>query len=230
MFETEEFPENKFEKDLYSLPAQSRDFYARLYADLCNNAVYNPKEHIAESYSWRAAGRIAANLHNHHYNSEENYLHYYCQGREAELSVNPLVEKTLNQLGWTLVDSLVKGIITSPKDPNAWAQYYLYNSFGPNRCRLSQGTPSERGYCTFYKAPDTSQYAVCNGRVYKIIQTLSAGKITEKQAKARDDFFIKYNPVLANEEQYLFGQKIYDYQTDGPLPVDIPFGTLLARE
>jgi hypothetical protein len=101
-----------------------KDFAEELYAALCNMMWYKLPESEDErvlhrlkysvpedfnwrkdcwSTSWRGSGHIVATLRNNAgVHAEEEYLDWYCAGREG--NVSPRVLRTLNDMGWYPVD------------------------------------------------------------------------------------------------------------------------------
>lgn len=96
------------------------DFAEELYSALCNMMWYKLPENEDErvvhklkyslpedfdwrkdcwSVSWRGSGRIVAELRNKAgVDIEEEYLDWYCAGREG--NVSPKVLRVLNDIGW----------------------------------------------------------------------------------------------------------------------------------
>ena len=50
------------------------------------------------SCSWRGAGGIIAGIRNIHYNTNEDYMTFYCSGNEGDVST--LVEECFKRMGW----------------------------------------------------------------------------------------------------------------------------------
>lgn len=48
--------------------------------------------------SWRQAGGYIADIRNTHYNTNENYMDFYCAGHEG--TVTPLVLECFDRMGW----------------------------------------------------------------------------------------------------------------------------------
>mgnify|MGYP001190323323 CR=1 FL=1 len=50
------------------------------------------------SCSWRTAGGYIAEIRSKHYNTNENYMDFYCSGNEGVVS--DLVEECFDRMGW----------------------------------------------------------------------------------------------------------------------------------
>lgn len=100
------------DKDIISLLAD-RDIACEFYAALCNmrwmKKINLPEdEQIIDklkgedrtlwSCSWRYAGGIIADIRNAAYNTKEDYLDFYCSGKEGYVS--PTVENNFERIGW----------------------------------------------------------------------------------------------------------------------------------
>jgi len=89
------------------------DFATDVYRALCNNTWIKPPDdnldYMAEIMrggmfkwhcSWRYAGGIVAHIRNTYYNAKEDYMDYYCQGREGE--VTSQVREAFADIGWII--------------------------------------------------------------------------------------------------------------------------------
>ena len=93
---------------------RDEDIAKEFYAALCNmewrpiKPILPDDEEIMKrlkgeeestwSCSWRSAGGIIANIRHDNYNTNENYMNFYCSGSEGYVS--PLVEECLKRMGW----------------------------------------------------------------------------------------------------------------------------------
>ena len=94
---------------------QYESFARAFYAGLCNRTwkkVYDvDEEHTLSvlrgesreySCSWRHAGGFIAQLRNDYYNTNEDYMDYYCSGNEGHLA--QIVKDALEEIGWVCGD------------------------------------------------------------------------------------------------------------------------------
>lgn len=70
------------------------EFAQQLYASLCNTVWYNKSTNDIYSCSWRYAGGLVAAIRN----KQEDYLNFYCTGKEGCYHLD--VYKELNKLGY----------------------------------------------------------------------------------------------------------------------------------
>lgn len=82
-------------------------FMCELYRALCNTAWVPVDMPLADrkklfwSCTWRTAGAIVADIRNHYFDCNENFLDYYCGGDEGVVS--PQVREFCSQFGWEAV-------------------------------------------------------------------------------------------------------------------------------
>ena len=89
----------EFHRDLYTLRNKMKDieFAKNVYRALCNMRWKKLGTNSIYSCSWRYAGGLVAEIRN----VGEDYLDFYCSGREG--TVDKEVKKLLNNLGWVAV-------------------------------------------------------------------------------------------------------------------------------
>lgn len=206
-----------FEKDLEKLAPQEDDFYDRLYAALCNNDLMNIETNKVEGYSWRASGGVVARLYNLHYQTDKDYLYYYCNGNEGLVEED--VEQLLNNVGWTVINTELAGIIAEPDSPRANAIYAIYKM--DQTIDPVSGFPYEddkiKTYFTLYRGAQ-NDYLVEDGKAYVVTQQ-KASKEENKQL-TQDEKFICMNKIF--NYNYYSGDLVYDFEKDGPLKADVP--------
>jgi len=92
---------------------KDRDIAVQFYSALCNmrwrkiNALPDDQRIIEKlkgidsniwSCSWRFAGGIIADIRNSNYNTNEDYIHFYCSGNEGDVS--DIVKECFKRMGW----------------------------------------------------------------------------------------------------------------------------------
>ena len=88
---------NKFEKDLTYIQTtlkKDEDFAIDVYRALCNMRWRMKWTPFKYSCSWRYAGGLIARIRE----KGENYIHFYCSGKEG--IVKPNVKEIFYNLGW----------------------------------------------------------------------------------------------------------------------------------
>ena len=110
--------ENDLESDMMADPAviahcATEDMAREFYSAICNMRwrkintlpederimdILRGDESDVWSCSWRYAGGIIADIRNKHYNTNEQYIDFYCTGNEGYVSET--VEECFKNLGW----------------------------------------------------------------------------------------------------------------------------------
>lgn len=85
---------SRFERALEKLNLDDAVVADETYRALCN-VIWRHSDGEEWTCSWRTAGAIVADLRRR----GEDYLDYYCLGREGEIS--PRVASVLAEAGWT---------------------------------------------------------------------------------------------------------------------------------
>ena len=92
---------NRFEKllkdNLFERVLED-DFANKLYGSLCNIIWYNRTTEDIYSCSWRYAGELVGDIRCR----GENYMDYYCNGKEG--IIDPEVLKELKNLGYEPIE------------------------------------------------------------------------------------------------------------------------------
>ena len=94
-----------FKKNLLALSEKIKDddYAVELYCALCNmkwQNIKNPK--IIYSCTWRYAGGLIARIRD----KDENYLKFYCNGGEGNVSQR--IRKDLKKLGWNKYEAKIQ--------------------------------------------------------------------------------------------------------------------------
>lgn len=94
---TEEIEPANFAEDLEavlgSLMKESDDVCVEVWSAMANVDWYHPATHTSASYSFRAAGRLIADII-----GKGNYLNWYCSGPYA--TVSERVARRMKKMGW----------------------------------------------------------------------------------------------------------------------------------